>query len=610
MKTFLKIVRDYIKPYKGYAFLNIGFNLFGVIFSLCSMILIGPFLAVLFGTQEIVSDPVHWEWTKAALEHNFNYQVGRLIAERGGQAALFAISLLVVTMFFLKTANIYLANFFMAPIRNGVVMDIRNKVFKKILNLPLGFFTEEKKGDVMARVTQDVQEIEWSIMASLEKFFRDPINIFIFLIGLFLISPVLTLFVLVLLPLSALLIGTIGKNLRKTSSKSQEQMGGLMAFLEESLSGLRIIKAFNAEKNIADGFKNRNEAYTRTMNQITRRRYLASPLSEFLGAIVIVVLLAYGGNLVLSGEGQLSAASFIAYIAIFSQLLTPAKSFSTAFYHMQKGLASMDRVNEILDTTNSISESDNPHEIKSFQKEIVFQKVGFAYQEKPVLKNIQLKIKKGESIALVGRSGSGKSTLVDLIPRFYDIIDGELSIDGHSVKNLKIKSLRNLIGYVHQDSLLFNESFANNIAFGDSNPDVKRIKQAAKSAFAEEFILDTADGYDSTVGDRGSKLSGGQRQRISLARALYLDPEILILDEATSALDTESERLVQDALDQVRKNRTSITVAHRLSTIQHSDQIYVFKDGEIVEKGTHQELINLKGEYLTLYKETGTDKSL
>lgn len=607
MKSFLNIVSTYLKPYKGYAFLNIGFNLLAVIFSLASMLLIGPFLSVLFGTQEIIREPVTWDWSKAAIEHNFNYQVGRIIADHSGQTALLAISIMVVIMFFLKTANIYLANYFMAPIRNGVVKDIRNKIFKKILNLPIGYFTEERKGDVMSRVTQDVQEIEWSIMASLEKFFRDPINIIIFLIGLFLISPVLTIFVIILLPLSALLIGTIGKNLRKSSTKSQQQMGGLMSFLEETLSGLRIIKAFNAQKNMEEGFRERNESYTRTMNQITRRRYLASPLSEFLGAIVIVVLLAYGGNLVLSGAGGLSASAFIAYIAIFSQLLTPAKSFSTAFYHMQKGLASIDRVNEILRTRKSIPEIADPLEIKTLKSAIEYKNVHFAYKDKPVLKGINLRINKGECIALIGRSGSGKSTMVDLLPRFYDVQSGKLTIDGHNITDLSIHSLRNLIGYVHQDSLLFNDTFTRNIAFGDDQPDMERVRKAARSAFAEEFILDTPNGYESFLGDRGGKLSGGQRQRISLARALYLNPEILILDEATSALDTESERLVQEAISVVMKNRTSIIVAHRLSTIQHANQIYVFRDGEIVEHGTHDELLKINGEYLKLYQENGTE---
>ena len=608
MKAFLKIVAEYIKPYRGFALLNIMFNLLGVTFSLLSMILIGPFLSVLFGTQDIISSPVPWEISRSAIEHNFSYHIGRIISDHSEQKALLAISILVVIMFFLKTANIYLANYFMAPIRNGVVRDIRNKIYKKIISLPIGYFSEERKGDVMSRVTQDVQEIEWSIMASLEKFFRDPLNIIIFLAGLFFMSPFLTVFVLLLLPVSAVLIGTIGKNLRKTSSRSQAEMGSLMAFLEESLSGLRIIKAFNAQKSMQKGFGERNESFTRTMNNISRRRYLASPLSEFLGAIVIVVLLAYGGNLVLSGSSSLSASSFIAYIAIFSQLLTPAKSFSTAFYHMQKGLASFDRVNEILDTDKHIPEAKHPVSINAFNDSIEYRGVSFAYQEKVVLKNISLEIKKGEKIALVGMSGSGKSTFVDLLPRFYDVNSGQILIDGHNIKDLSLHSLRQLIGYVHQDSLLFNDTFKGNIAFGDAKPDMDRVRMAARTALAEDFINQTDKGYNSSIGDRGSKLSGGQRQRISLARALYLNPQILIMDEATSALDTESERIVQQALARVMKNRTSIIVAHRLSTIQNADRIYVFRDGEIVEKGKHGDLIKTGGEYFKLYEENGSLK--
>lgn len=604
MKGFWQILKEYVLPYKGFVGLNILFNTLAVIFSLLSLILIGPFLQVLFGSQEILADPVPWTLSKEAMSHNFNYLIGQQIQDYGSQKALLLVSLLIIIMFFLKTTNVFLANYFMAPIRNGVVRDIRNKLYIKILNLPISFFSEEKKGDIMARVTQDVQEIEWSVMASLEKFFRDPVNILVFLLGLLLISPMLTLFVLVLLPVSALVIGQIGKNLRKTSAKGQEQMGSLMSMLEETISGLRIIKAFNAQKKMENGFSDKNEQYTRTMNRITRKRYLASPLSEFMGAIVIVVLLSFGGNMVLNGSSPLNAAGFMAYIAIFSQLMTPAKSFSTAFYHIQKGLASFDRVDDILKVDKLIKNSDKPKEIKSFKSRIEYKRITFSYEEKPVLKNVSLSINKGETVALVGKSGSGKSTFVDLLPRFYDVNQGEILIDGINIKELDIYQLRQLQGYVHQEAILFNDSFAANIAFGLGKPDQDKLWEAAKAARADDFIRESPDGMNWIIGDRGGKLSGGQKQRISIARALYANPEILILDEATSSLDTESEREVQQALKELMKNRTTLIVAHRLSTIIQADQIVVFKDGQIVEQGTHQQLIAKKGEYLNLYQET------
>lgn len=604
MKGFWQILKEYVLPYKGFVGLNILFNTLAVIFSLLSLILIGPFLQVLFGSQEILADPVPWTLSKEAMSHNFNYLIGQQIQDYGSQKALLLVSLLIIIMFFLKTTNVFLANYFMAPIRNGVVRDIRNKLYIKILNLPISFFSEEKKGDIMARVTQDVQEIEWSVMASLEKFFRDPVNILVFLLGLLLISPMLTLFVLVLLPVSALVIGQIGKNLRKTSAKGQEQMGSLMSMLEETISGLRIIKAFNAQKKMENGFSDKNEQYTRTMNRITRKRYLASPLSEFMGAIVIVVLLSFGGNMVLNGSSPLNAAGFMAYIAIFSQLMTPAKSFSTAFYHIQKGLASFDRVDDILKVDKLIKNSDKPKEIKSFKSRIEYKRITFSYEEKPVLKNVSLSINKGETVALVGKSGSGKSTFVDLLPRFYDVNQGEILIDGINIKELDIYQLRQLQGYVHQEAILFNDSFAANIAFGLGKPDQDKLWEAAKAARADDFIRESPDGMNWIIGDRGGKLSGGQKQRISIARALYANPEILILDEATSSLDTESEREVQQALKELMKNRTTLIVAHRLSTIIQADQIVVFKDGQIVEQGTHQQLVAKKGEYLNLYQET------
>ena len=611
MKSFWRIFKTYVFPYRGYAGLNISFNLLGVIFSLLSLILIGPFLQVLFGTQPIVNEAMPWELSKQALEHNFNYFISQQVVQHSEQQALLVVSLLVIVLFFLKTANIFLANFFMSPIRNGVVKDIRNQIYQKMLHLPIGFFSDEKKGDLMSRVTQDVQEIEWSIMASLEKFFRDPINILIFLIGLFLISPLLTVFVLVLLPVSAIAIGQIGKNLRKSSTRSQAQMGRLMSFLEESLSGLRVIKAFNAEKTMQGNFEALNQDYTHTMNRITRKRYLASPLSEFLGAIVIVVLLTYGGNLVIGGKSELSASAFIAYIAIFSQLLTPAKSFSTAFYHLQKGLASYDRVNEILAVPIQIKDPAKATRVDQFNHAIAFHHVEFAYGTKPVLHDISIQINKGQTVALVGHSGSGKSTFIDLIPRFHDVNQGSITIDGIDIRQLKIVELRGLLGYVHQEPLLFNDSFLNNITMGDTKPDEEKVFKVIQAAHATEFIESDPEGIHRSIGDRGGKLSGGQRQRISIARALYSNPEILLLDEATSSLDSDSERQVQEALQTLMKGRTTIVVAHRLSTIIEADLIVVFKDGRIVEQGSHQELIELNGEYLNLYEQVNqsTNKS-
>lgn len=609
MKSFWQIFRSFILPFKRLALLNILLNAMSVIFSLFSLVLIGPFLKVLFDAQDILSEPVAWSFTKAAIEHNFTYFLGQQISQHGPHQALLVVSLLIVLMFFLKTGSIFLANFFMAPIRNGVVRDIRNTIYLKILNLPISYLSDEKKGDIMSRVTQDVQEIEWSVMASLEKFFRDPLNILIFLTGLLVMSPQLTLFVLILLPVSAFIIGQIGKNLRKTSNRAQAQMGQVMSFLEETLSGLRVIRAFNAEKQMEGGFSQMNDRFTQTMNTITRRRYLASPLSEFMGAIVIVVLLIYGGNLVLNDKGSLSAASFMAYIAVFSQLLTPAKSFSTAFYHIQKGLASWDRIHQLLAVDNPVQERADAAEIPSFRQDIRFEHVSFSYTGQPVLQDINLTIRKGQTMALVGRSGSGKSTFVDLLLRFYDVQSGAIRIDGTDIRHVKLKSLRRLFGYVHQEPLLFNDSFAKNIEFGASEKDPQKLARVVQAALAEEFIREKENGLNFAIGDKGNKLSGGQKQRISIARALYADPDILILDEATSALDAESERSVQRALNELMKDRTTILIAHRLSSVMHADQIVVFANGRIVEKGTHAELLDMKGEYLRIYRDLSDEEA-
>jgi len=601
MKTFFQIIKRYIYPYRGYVVLNVMFNLFGVIFSLLSLVLIGPFLRVLFGDTAVMTAPGPLEFTRQSFQENFNYILSQLIEKQGHHSALLVVCVIAIILFLLKTTNIYLANYFMAPIRNGVVRDLRNQIYSKIIELPLSYYSREKKGDIMARLTQDVQEVEWSVMASLEKFFRDPLNILIFLIGMFVMSPTLTLIVLLILPVSAFLIGIVGRNLRKISSRSQNQMGVLMSMVEETLSGLRIIKAFNAQEQSEKSFQKENQVFTRIMNSITRHRDLASPLSEFLGSLVVVGLMAFGGNLVLQGQGGLSAASFIAYIAVFSQLLIPAKSVSTAYYHLNKGLASIDRINQLLQSENPMRVASNPLDINSFNDKIELKNVSFSYENAIVINNVSLTIHKGETVAFVGQSGSGKSTLVDLMARFYDVVDGAILIDGKDIRNLDTQALRNLMGIVPQDPLLFNDTILSNIAFG-SEPSIATAETAAKVAHAWEFISQMEEGLDSHLGDRGSTLSGGQRQRICLARAIYRNPPILILDEATSSLDSESENYVQASLQDLMKNRTTIIIAHRLSSVQNADHIYVIKEGQIAEKGTHTELMNLGGEYRYLFE--------
>ena len=601
MKTFFKIIRRYIYPYRVYVFLNVLFNLLGVIFSLFSMVLIVPFLRVLFNKPTVVAAPAGLEFTSQSIQQNFNYILNQLIEKQGPHTALIVVSVSAIVLFFLKTANIYMANYFMAPLRNGVVRDLRNQIYSKIVELPLSYYSREKKGDIMARLTQDVQEVEWSVMASLEKFFRDPLNILIFLIGMFIMSTPLTLFVLLILPISAILIGTVGRNLRKISSRSQKQMGVLMSMVEETLSGLRIIKAFNAQAQSEKSFQKENQVFTRIMNSITRHRDLASPMSEFLGSLVVVGLMAFGGNLVLHGQGGLSAESFIAYIAVFSQLLNPAKSVSTAYYHLNKGLASIDRINQVLESKNPMHEDSEPIDIKTFHDKIELKNVSFSYENALVINNVSLTIHKGQTVAFVGQSGSGKSTLVDLMARFYDVVEGEILIDGKDVRKVKTQALRNLMGIVPQDPILFNDTIISNIAFG-SESDTASAETAAKVAHAWEFISQMEDGLEAHLGDRGSTLSGGQRQRICLARAIYRNPPILILDEATSSLDSESENYVQASLQDLMKNRTTIIIAHRLSSIQNADQIYVIKEGRVAEQGTHGELMNLGGEYRYLFE--------
>ena len=535
-----------------------------------------------------------------SVKEYFNYYFSYTIVKNGKMDALIMVCVLVVVMIFFKNLFRYMAMFTIAKARTGVVKDLRAKMYRKALILPLSFYSDEKKGDIMSRFSNDVLEVEWSILNSLEILFRDPLAILLYLATLLYMSPQLTLFVFVLLPISGLIIGRIGKSLKKTSVKGQQKVGELMSSVEETLGGLRIIKAFNAEIFINKKFDKQNSEYHILMTSMYRKRDLASPMSEFLGVTAMVIVLWFGGKLVLSYNSTISASTFVGYIAIFSQIINPAKSFSSAFYNIQKGIASVERINKILEAEETIKEIPNPLSLNGFNESIEFKNTSFAYNDRYVLKDINLKIEKGKTIALVGQSGAGKSTLVDLIPRFYDVISGEVLIDGKNVQHVKLHDLRALFGIVTQESILFNDTIFNNIAFGVENAEEADVINAAKVANAHEFILQMENGYQTNIGDRGSKLSGGQRQRISIARAIFKNPPILILDEATSALDTESERLVQDALNHLMQNRTSIVIAHRLSTIQNADEIIVMQEGRIVERGKHTELISKDGVYKKL----------
>jgi subfamily B ATP-binding cassette protein MsbA len=601
MKHFFKYVIKLLSPYKWKVAANFIFNILSTIFSLVSITMIAPFLTILFKIQEATEYKLMpFVLDAKSLSNNFNFYLQQFVHNHGESKALLLVCVIVVTTTLLKTFFGYMANYFLTPIRNGVVRDMRRRIYDKIVSLSLGYFTATRKGDVISRITGDVQEIETSIMSSLEMVFREPITIIISLIWLLAISPKLTLFVFILLPIAGIIIGVIGKNLRKTSMKGQIKMGELLSTIEETLGGLRIIKAFNAEKKVKATFGKQNNEFYRISNRIMRRRFLASPVSEFLGVCVLVVVLWYGGNIALSSNPGF-AGSLIAYVGIFSQIINPAKNFSQAFYNIQKGRASLDRVNAILNVVDKITEKKDAVRLKEFKHEIEFRNVNFAYDSENVLKNINLKIEKGKSVAVVGQSGSGKSTMVDLIPRFYDIQEGDILIDGIPVKDMKISDLRGLMGNVNQESILFNDSFYNNIAFGVESATLEEIQAAAKVANAHEFIMATENGYETNIGDRGGKLSGGQRQRISIARAVLKNPPIMILDEATSSLDTESEHLVQEALFNLMKNRTSIIIAHRLSTIKNADEICVLHEGEIVERGKHDELLSLNGYYKKLY---------
>ncbi len=609
MKDAFKLFRRFLPPYKKFIGFNIVFNLLGTIFGLFSFITIIPLLEILFGTKSAAYHMrgIHFSFSdmgnlRDALVNNLYAFVQELSAHHGTLKTLAFIGLFFTLMVLFKTGFHYLASLTMVFIRNFVVRDIRNILYRKVVDLPIGFFTEERKGDIIARITGDVTEVESSIMTSLDMFFKNPIIIIITVVAMIFMSWQLTIFVFILFPLAGALIGIIGKKLRQASFKAQTKMGVILSTIEETLGGLRIVKAFNAENKMRLVQQKQNEDYRKIQNKVMSRHQLAGPLSEFLGTMVIVSVMVYGGSLILSANvAMLKPSMFIAYIIFFYSIIQPTKAFSSAFYNIQKGLASMERIDKILFTKNPIVNKPDPKPIHALNEAIEFRNVWFRYGDEYVLKNINLSIKKGQTIALVGQSGSGKSTLVDMIPRFYDIEKGSIIIDGTDIRKHKLSDLRSLFGIVNQEPILFNDTLYNNIAFASDNASEEEVTKAAKIANAHEFILAAENGYQTGIGDRGSKLSGGQRQRISIARAILKNPPILILDEATSALDTESERLVQQAIDNLMKHRTSLVIAHRLSTIRNVDWIFVLHNGEIIEQGAYKQLLELNGEFKKLH---------
>ncbi|MDR1603116.1 MAG: ABC transporter ATP-binding protein/permease [Tannerella sp.] len=609
MKDFFRVLKRFVPPYKKYLVMNIVFNILSAILNVFSFALIMPILDILFKTGDATYVYISWEWDFGSWDawknvpeiarNNFFWYVNDMIGTHGERYTLLTVCMALVATTLLKVTVMYMAFYTMIPIRTGVVRDIRNRINAKITELPLGFFSEERKGDIIARVSGDVNEIESSIMSSLDMLFKNPILIFIYLVAMLVISWQLTVFVLILLPFAGYVMGQAGKKLKKKSLLGQAQFGLLMSRIEETLSGLRIIKAFVAEKKIRKRFEQTNEMFRHTTNRIYRRQQMAHPLSEFLGTLTIVIILWYGGTLILSNHSVINASAFIYYLVIFYSIINPAKDLSKSIYAIQKGMASVERVDKILKAENSITAPPHPKPV-ALNEAIEYSDVWFRYGSEWVLKGVSLRIEKGKTVALVGQSGSGKSTLVDLLPRFYDIEKGGITIDGTDIRDVSPTALRSLMGNVNQEAILFNDTFFNNIAFGVEHATIDEVQEAARIANAHDFIVATPDGYETNIGDRGSKLSGGQRQRISIARAILKNPPILILDEATSALDTESERLVQEALERLMRNRTTIVIAHRLSTICGADEICVMHEGEIAERGKHDELLARNGFYRKL----------
>ncbi|MCI5817675.1 MAG: ABC transporter ATP-binding protein [Prevotella sp.] len=605
MKEFIQVLRRFVPPYKKYLVLSVIFNILSAILNIFSFMAIIPILQILFKTEGAALTVNYMEWNgdfntiKDVASNNADYYISQLISQIGPTTTLLVIGLFLAFMTFLKTGAYFLSSATIIPIRTGVVRDIRNQLYHKITSLPLGFFSEERKGDIIARMSGDVQEIENSIMSSLDMLFKNPVLILFYFATLLFISWQLTLFTLVFVPIMGWFMGFVGRKLKQKSIKAQSLWSDTMSQVEETLGGLRIIKAFCAEEKMNHRFDKINTEYRDNICRVNTRQQMAHPMSEFLGTVMIVIVLWFGGVLVLN-DMTLEGPSFIYYLIMLYSIINPLKDFSKAGYNIPKGLASMERVDKILQAVNNIKEPEIPVRVKEFSSKIEFRNVSFRYGEKWVLRHVNLTIEKGKTVALVGQSGGGKSTLVDLIPRYYDVQEGEVLIDGVNVKDIGIHDLRSLIGNVNQEAILFNDTFRNNISFGVETASQEQIEEAARIANAHNFIVQTENGYDTNIGDRGSRLSGGQRQRISIARAILKNPPILILDEATSALDTESERLVQDALEHLMKTRTTVAIAHRLSTIKNADEICVINEGEIVERGTHDELIALDGYYKKL----------
>ena len=604
MKEFFQILRRFVPPYKRYLVMTVSFNILSAVLNIFSFAAIIPILQIIFKTEKAAAAPqlMAWDWDnmKEVAANNMDYYVNALIADIGPTTTLLVLGLFLATMTFLKTGAYFLSSATVIPIRTGIVRDIRNQLYRKITSLPIGFFSEERKGDIIARMSGDVQEIENSIMSSLDMIFKNPILIIAYFATLLCISWQLTLFTILFVPVMGWIMGKVGRKLKRKSKEAQALWSDTMSQVEETLGGLRIIKAFCAEEKMNRRFDNTNSSYRNQILKVNTRQQMAHPMSEFLGTVMIIIVLWFGGILVLNQQ-VLSGPTFIYYLVILYSIINPLKDFSKAGYNIPKGLASMERVDKILLAESDIKEKENPQHISSFDHTIEFRHVSFRYGEQWVLRDINLTIEKGKTIALVGQSGGGKSTMVDLIPRYYDVQEGEVLIDGINVKDLDIHDLRQLIGNVNQEAILFNDTFFNNISFGVDNATQQQVEEAARIANADEFIKASENGYDTNIGDRGGRLSGGQRQRVSIARAILKNPPILILDEATSALDTESERLVQDALERLMKTRTTVAIAHRLSTIKNADEICVLHEGQIVERGTHDELISKDGYYKKLH---------